>query len=219
MMTQIPRDWAKWIRFAIAFRDVVISSGIGAINISQNAAKSRKIYSVKEEDLNMFSHITSQADKLRQLVFASDTAATYSKATSLTWAILKETGYLLWLVICIGLVLGEWIWKNSYTAGQSARNWVNSLESKESASPESSASMDQIFSDTGKKLLEVGKSSALKAVATAKDQLGIASEPAAPAPAVAPAKPAPAAAPAAPATPPVTPVASAPTTVASDADE
>ncbi len=127
----------------------------------------------------MFNHITSQADKVRQTLFAPDTAATYKKAGSLTWAIIKETGYLLWLVICIVLVLGEWIWKNSYTAGQAARTWVNNLETKEAAP---SVGMDQMLSETGKKLLEVGKSSALKAVATAKGQLGIASEPPAPTP-------------------------------------
>jgi hypothetical protein len=148
----------------------------------------------------MFSHITSQADKVRHILFASDTAATYKKAGGLTWALIKETGYLLWLVICIVLVLGEWIWKNSYTAGQAARTWVNNLETKEAAP---SVSMDQRLSETGKKLLEVGKSSALKAVATAKNQLGIASEPPAPAPAPLATPPAP------PATPP-TPVAAAP---------
>ncbi len=157
----------------------------------------------------MFSHITTQADKVRQAVFHPDTAATYQKAGTLTWTIIKETGYLLWLVICIGLVLGEWIWKNSYTAGQSARVWVNNLEKKEDAAP--SASMDQVLSDTGKKLLAVGKSGALKAIATAKDQLGIAPEPAAPAAPVA--KP-PAPAPVSQASASAAPVSTAPPTPA-----
>lgn len=125
----------------------------------------------------MFEPITSQADKLRQTVFSPDTAATYTQAGSLTWMIVKETGYLLWLVVCVVLVLGEWIWKTAYTTGQTARTWVNNLESKESAP---SVGMDQVLSDTGKKIWEVGKSSALKALSTAKDQLGVANEPVAP---------------------------------------
>jgi hypothetical protein len=125
----------------------------------------------------MFEPITSQADKLRQTVFSPDTAATYTQAGSLTWMIVKETGYLLWLVVCVVLVLGEWIWKTAYTTGQTARTWVNNLESKESAP---SVGMDQVLSDTGKKIWEVSKSSALKALSTAKDQLGVANEPVAP---------------------------------------
>lgn len=147
----------------------------------------------------MFEPITSQADKLRQTVFSPDTAATYTKAGNLTWMIVKETGYLLWLVVCVVLVLGEWIWKTAYTTGQTARTWVNNLESKESAP---SVGMDQVLSDTGKKLLEVGKSSALKAISTAKDQLGVANDPVAP-PAPKPPTPTPPAP--APVAPPVAP--------------
>lgn len=139
----------------------------------------------------MFEPITSQADKLRQTVFSPDTAATYTKAGTLTWMIIKETGYLLWLVVCVVLVLGEWIWKTAYTTGQTARTWVNNLESKES---EPSVGIDQVLSDTGKKILEAGKSSALKAISTAKDQLGVANEPTPTAPA--PKPPAPVAPPA-----------------------
>ncbi len=156
----------------------------------------------------MFEPITSQADKLRQTVFSPDTAATYTKAGTLTWMIIKETGYLLWLVVCVVLVLGEWIWKTAYTTGQTARTWVNNLESKESAP---SVGIDQVLSDTGKKILEAGKSSALKAISTAKDQLGVANEPAPTASVpTAPAPTAPAPKPPAPVAPPAPTVVSTP---------
>ncbi|RZM76512.1 hypothetical protein [Leptolyngbya iicbica] len=119
--------------------------------------------------------IKSQAGKVSELIFAADTGATYKKAITLTWAILRETGVLLWLVICLVFVGGEWFWQNSISLGQSARNWYEGLQTSSEAESKSAT--------------EIGQS-ALSAVGTgagtllyqAKKQLGIDAEPPAPKP-------------------------------------
>jgi hypothetical protein len=147
--------------------------------------------------------IKTQAALVWQLLSASETYAVYQSAISTTWAILKEAGLLIWLVICLTLVFGDWFWKTGVGAGQSARAWFNNLQE---------GSSDQLASETGKALMTVGKSSLLSTLSLAKTQLGI--EDTTPAPAPAPkasevkpeppaAKPAPAPAAAAPATPSV----------------
>lgn len=153
----------------------------------------------------MSNQVQTQASKLWQTVAAPETAETYQKAATLTWSILKETGYLLWLVVCLVLVFGEWIWKVGYQTGYRFRGWINDFEKP---------TTDRLLSETGNKLLEAGKSSVAIALATAKDQLGIEQqpEPASPVPAAS-ASTTPASAPAASTSPPapVTPPAAAPT--------
>jgi hypothetical protein len=116
----------------------------------------------------MSKQIQTQADKLWKTVTDQSTAATYQQALTVTWTILKETGYLLWLVVCLVLVLGDWIWKTGYRTGWNFRGWLNSFEQP---------SADQVLSETGKSILEVGKSTAANAIAAAKEQLGIENKP------------------------------------------
>lgn len=115
----------------------------------------------------MSKQIQAQAAKVWQTVSDPATAETYQKTGALTWTILKETGYLLWLVICLVLVVGEWFWKFSFENGQKVRGWINNLDTGEKAS------VDQLLSETGKNLLEASKSSMATVLATAKTQLGI----------------------------------------------
>jgi len=112
----------------------------------------------------MSKQVQAQAAKLWQTLSDPGTAATYQTTLSLTWKIFAETGRLLWLVICLVLVFGEWIWKTGYRLGWGVRNWVNGLEKP---------SADRLLSETGKNLLEAGKAGAVMALATAKEQLGI----------------------------------------------
>lgn len=118
----------------------------------------------------MSTQIQTQADKLWKTVTDPSTASTYQQTANVTWNILKETGYLLWLVVCLGLVFGEWVWKTGYRTGWQFRGWVNSLNAEK-------PSADQLLSETGKSLLEVGKSTAAAAILAAKDQLGIENKP------------------------------------------
>jgi len=121
----------------------------------------------------MSNQIQSQASKVWQTVSDPATAASYQQTLTLTWKILQETGYLLWLVVCLTVVLGDWIWKTGYRTGWATRNWINNFEKPSS---------DRLLSETGKTLLEVGKAGALKAISTAKGQLGIEETPEPPAP-------------------------------------
>lgn len=143
--------------------------------------------------------IKAQADKLWQLISNPSTGAAYQQTLALTWTILKETGLLLWLIICLVLVLGDWFWQYSFTTGQNTRTWLNQLQTKSAiatANGEGEASGGNFWSETGKSLLTAGQSSVNAALSTAREQLGIAAPPA-PAPtAPAPATPKPAPTPA-----------------------
>jgi hypothetical protein len=122
----------------------------------------------------MSKQIQAQAKKLWGLVSSPETAGTYQKTGALTWTILKETGYLLWLVICLVLVFGEWLWKTGYGAGYRFRSWINDLERPTLSAelPSSDVTAAQL-STTGKNLLNAGKTRLLKAVETAREELGI----------------------------------------------
>lgn len=116
----------------------------------------------------MSNQVQTQAAKVWQTITDPSTAATYQKTANVTWVILKETGLLIWLVICLGLVGGEWIWKTGYRTGWNVRGWINSLDK---------SNTENLLNETGKSFLEVSKSAAAAAIATAKEQLGIESKP------------------------------------------
>jgi hypothetical protein len=130
----------------------------------------------------MSSKVQDQANKVKESLFSPATAETYSTAIALTWNILKETAQLLWLVLCLGLVFGDWFWKKSYQTGQSARTWVDQRQhaaangegASESSPPITEAiTTGEFWSNTGKSLLEAGKTATTLALTNAKKQLGI----------------------------------------------
>lgn len=117
--------------------------------------------------------IKEQASKVGQLVFASETGATYQKTLVLTWNILRETAQLLWLVICLIFVGAEWFWKTATGLGRKARAWSDSL---------SQASTEEMsLSSMGESVVSAGKHSAAFLLYRAKQQLGIDAEPPKPA--------------------------------------
>ncbi|MBF2027042.1 MAG: hypothetical protein IGS48_09790 [Oscillatoriales cyanobacterium C42_A2020_001] len=117
--------------------------------------------------------LKAQADKLWQLLANPATGEVYQKTLALTWSILKETGLLLWLVICLVLVLGDWFWKYSYQAGQNARIWVTDLQTKTTHVAETNAEPGDVLTTTGKSLLAATQASLKAALNTAKGQLGM----------------------------------------------
>ena len=116
----------------------------------------------------MSNQIQTQAAKVWETIAAPETGATYQKTGVLTWTILKETGLLLWLIVCLVLVAGEWIWKTGYRTGYGFRDWLNNFERP---------SPDRLLSATGQSLLDVGKTGFSSVLVTAKNQLGIEVEP------------------------------------------
>ncbi len=111
--------------------------------------------------------IKDQASVVSQLVFAGETGEIYKKMLSRTWDILRETGILLWLVICLTFVGGEWFYRNSVSLGRNARTWYANLSTK-SADTES-PSMEA----TGAALLGSVKSGAAYLLSQARQQLGL----------------------------------------------
>ncbi|MBD2464804.1 hypothetical protein H6G89_27765 [Oscillatoria sp. FACHB-1407] len=112
----------------------------------------------------MSNQISSQASKVWNIVSDPATADVYKRTGSVTWTILRETGILLWLIICLVLVAFDWFWTNSIWAGQRTRAWVNDLTSTGS---------DRLPSEAGKAILTVSKTGFASAIAQAREQLGL----------------------------------------------
>ncbi|BAU10719.1 hypothetical protein LEP3755_12110 [Leptolyngbya sp. NIES-3755] len=108
------------------------------------------------------NRIKEQAAKLWQLLIDPETFGAYRSVVMTTWSILRETGVLLWLVVCLVLVVGEWGSKTAIAIGQGMRGWMDRISSTEQLAPE-----------TGKALLEAGKSTVSFTLNQAKSQLGI----------------------------------------------
>lgn len=112
----------------------------------------------------MSQQISSQANKFWQLLTAPSTLDTYRQAINLTWSILKEAILLIWLVICLVLVLGDWFWEKSVGLGRQTRIWVNGLQT---------VNTDQMASNAGKAIVSAGKNSLTYTLAQAREQLGL----------------------------------------------
>ncbi len=119
--------------------------------------------------------IKGQAGKVGELIFAADTGATYKKTVTLTWSILRETGILLWLIICLVFVGAEWFWQKSILLGLSARGWYEGLQAPSEAEPKSAT-------EIGQSALSAVGTGAETLIYQAKKQLGIEAEPPAPKP-------------------------------------
>lgn len=114
--------------------------------------------------------LKGQAAKVSQLLFSTETSATYSKAIGRTWEILRETGILLWLVICLVFVGAEWFWYTAIRLGHQGRAWYEALQTP---SPGGAKSASQI----GQSLLLSLSSGTETLLYRAKQQLGIEAEP------------------------------------------
>ncbi|MEA5447378.1 hypothetical protein VB780_02275 [Leptolyngbya sp. CCNP1308] len=111
--------------------------------------------------------IKEQASIVSQLLFSADTGDIYKKTLARTWDILREVGLLLWLVLCLTFVAGEWFYRTAVGLGRSTRAWyVNLSEKDPNTEPQSMTS-------TGQALFDSVQSSAAYLLAQARQQLGI----------------------------------------------
>lgn len=131
----------------------------------------------------MTSPVSTQANKLWQLLTASSTAAAYQQAFQVTKTIVLETLQLLWLLVCLVLVAGEWFWHQSIATGKATRNWVNDL-----TEPKTSTESGQTLEQMWERFAASAQSNGSALLAKAKAQLDLPVETSTPA-----AKPAPAA--------------------------
>lgn len=111
----------------------------------------------------MNNEIQLQATKVWGIIKDPATGTAYTQVSSTTWSILKETGYLLWLVFCLTLVFGDWLWRTVYRTGWSTRKWINNFEKLSTDSPV----------HVGQGLFETSKAAVMNAIANAKNQLGL----------------------------------------------
>jgi len=116
--------------------------------------------------------IKTQASRLWQLISNPSTAANYQQTLSTTWAILTEMGLLLWLIVCLVFVLGDWFWHASYATGQKTRIWIDEMQTS-AKEPTTEMSSGDLLGKTGRSLLSVGQTSLAAALTAAKGQLGI----------------------------------------------
>jgi hypothetical protein len=136
--------------------------------------------------------IKNQANVVSQLIFSSETSNTYRKTLLITWNILRETGILIWLVLCLTFVGGEWFYRTSVSLGRNARVWYNNLgEKAESSDPTETAS------SIGEAVLDTVKTGTSSLLSQARQQLGMKEPAPMPPPAPKAAKPSPAVEPAA----------------------
>ncbi|MEL7334222.1 MAG: hypothetical protein AAFN12_18390 [Cyanobacteria bacterium J06560_2] len=132
--------------------------------------------------------IQIQASKLLDLIFAEETGETYQKTLNLTGTILKESAQLIWLTICSVFVFGAWVADTSMKTGNGLRGWI-----EDQTNPSAAADKKPI-AETGKDLLETGKTGAVYLLNQAREQLGLEPTQSLPVKKAQPAKAAPAAA-------------------------
>lgn len=133
--------------------------------------------------------IQVQASKLWELLFSDETAQTYQTTLNLTGTILKETAQLIWLIICSVFVFGAWVSDTSVKTGNNLRTWID-----EQGTPSTATAADtSTLADTGKNLLDSGRTWLTDLLSQAREQLGL--EPLPPAPVKKKIEPSPAAQP------------------------
>ena len=114
--------------------------------------------------MNIFQVIGDQARKLVDLLFNPDTGNTYKSAALLTWEILKESARLVWLLFCVVLIVVDWLWRYSFQAGQTTRNWYNAIEDPKA---------DNFLPAAGRVLTDFGRNGASSLFSQAREQLGL----------------------------------------------
>lgn len=112
----------------------------------------------------MSKQLSDQADKVWGILTDPNTTSTYTQTLDVTWKIIRETGNLLWLTLCLGLVGVDWFWTRSIGAGRNFRSWLETMEKPSS---------DKVTAEAGKAIASVSKNSVSYVVSAARKQLGL----------------------------------------------
>jgi hypothetical protein len=97
-------------------------------------------------------------------VTRAETLGAYQKVLQVTWDILRETAKLLWLFLCLGFVLLDWMSSQVTQSSREARAWWDSL-----AEPK----IEHVGPALGQSLAAIGRSSSTTLVGQARGQLGL----------------------------------------------
>jgi hypothetical protein len=119
----------------------------------------------------MSSQLIDQIKVWWKTVSDKDSLGTYQKTLQTTWNILRETGRLIWLVLCLGLVLVTWLWTSSKTSSQQLKTWYEGIPEPKS---------ENLWTEVSQFLVSTSQGTATKVMTQAREQLGL------PAPAAAP---------------------------------
>jgi hypothetical protein len=93
-----------------------------------------------------------------------ESLGTYQKTIQTTWNILRETGRLLWLILCLGLVFVTWIWTTSKTSSQQLKTWYESIPEPKS---------ENVMTEASQFLASASRTTATKVMTQAREQLGL----------------------------------------------
>ncbi len=93
-----------------------------------------------------------------------ESLGTYQKTVQTTWNILRETGRLLWLVFCLGLVFVTWLWTTSKTSGQQLRTWYEGIPEPKS---------ENVVTQVSQFFASASRTTATKVMTQAREQLGL----------------------------------------------
>jgi hypothetical protein len=132
---------------------------------------------------NPLRPIADQFNIWFKTVISQETATTYSKTFQVTLSILQETGKLLWLVLCFGLVLFQWIVDSGKQLWQDSQAWYGSIKEPKG---------EHLWEAISKVVSETSRSSVAVALGQARGQLGLPVAETKAAPVTPPAKPKPA---------------------------
>jgi predicted PurR-regulated permease PerM len=97
-------------------------------------------------------------------VFNQETLGTYQKTIQVTVDILRETGKLVWLVLCFGLVLFQWLTDSSKQLWQQSQSWYDSIEEPKG---------EHLWQEMSKAISVASRSSISLALGQARGQLGL----------------------------------------------
>lgn len=112
--------------------------------------------------------ISLQVRHLWQALSSPQTRQSYRAAAAVTWRILRETGLLLWLLVCLVLVTFDWGIPAAIAAGRTSRSAVAQLGNLQT---------ETLAADTKQALLTAGKAGLANTLVQARSQLGVASLP------------------------------------------
>jgi hypothetical protein len=93
-----------------------------------------------------------------------ESLGTYQKTIQTTWNILRETGRLLWLILCLGLVFVTWLWTTSKTSSQQLKTWYEGIPEPKS---------ENVMTEVSQFLASSSQTTAKKVMTQAREQLGL----------------------------------------------
>jgi hypothetical protein len=112
----------------------------------------------------MSSQLIDQVNVWWKTVTDKESLGTFQKTIQFIWNILLETGRLLWLVLCLGLVLATWIWTSSKTSSQKLQAWYQNIPEPKS---------ERVWAEVSQFLVSASRTTATNMMTQAREQLGL----------------------------------------------